>query len=70
MHLLHIIVSIILLAVNSYHLPLSKCMLNGRSTSEFIHFLLRCLGDSVAFGAVQIVKDVFLKTLMTLESAI
>ena len=32
-------------------------------------FFLRCLGDSVVFEAVQIVKDVFLKTLMALESA-
>ena len=34
-----------------------------------IRSFLRCLGDSVVFGAVQIVKDVVLKTLMALESA-
>ena len=38
MHLLHIIVSIVLLTVNGYHLPLSKCKLNGLSTSEFVNF--------------------------------
>ena len=69
MHLLYIIVSTVLLTVIGYHLPLSKCTLNRWSTSEFVHFLWRCLSDSVVFGAVQIVKNVVLKTMMALESA-
>ena len=43
------IVSIVLLTVNVYHLLLSKCTLNRRSTSEFVHFrdvsaTVLCLG--------------------------